>query len=959
MKQLNTILVLLAAMFILGCTPPERIDNSGNNSDNIENKDDDNKGDNNDDDKGDKDDDNNDDDDKGGGGEQNPLKQTTKPPYEIGDYYNENGKEGIVIEVDQDGNNGKIISLYQSPTTLQWASDSVEQNRLVGTIYMSEGVRNLAKIVEIPNWMGKYPAFKWCFDYGKGWYLPSLQEVERFLIFPAIREAINRGLTENGGTPLSDVSYWSSTEDDTQAGEGIFRAKYVNAKAMTAAANLKKYKFYVRAVASFGDWYDEIYNDIYQDIYDNPNPSPNPDDPDPDNPNPDNPNPDNPDPDNPDPDNPNDPITIINGIEMEIVKGGTFTMGSDDAEALDTEKPAHSVTVSNYYIGKYEVTQALWVAVMGSNPSGFRGDDNLPVENISWNMAMEFITKLNAITGKRYRMPTEAEWELAAREALLTQKYPYSGSFNVDEVAWYCDNAENRTHPVGQKKPNPRGIYDMSGNVFELCYDWFGMYSTAHQTNPIGPSSGTFRIMRGGSYVDNAFGCRIIYRNGLDSQDVRYINVGLRLAMSADATGPDYNDRGDWLGPDFYNPSNPNPDPDNPNPNPDDPDPDNPSPTPNPDDLTSPPYKVGDYYNDGQKRGRVFFVTDNGYSGKIVSEHMDGVAWAADSAIKELVGSYSQTNGERNMTTIQAVEDWQSRYPAFKWCADMGAGWYLPAINELKEIAKHRDILEVGSYYGLWSSTELKKLDYDGFGRVQDTEAYFVSMDDSAKLMTSTKGTAISVRAVAAFGRNVDIGVDDDDINGGDDPNNPNPDNPNPDNPDDDTPGGGGGGVTTYYVGKLVTVDGVQGIVYQTSPCVKIVTVKETTAIWCEFIDYEKTGATDADDGAKNMAIIKAIPGWHNKYPAFAWCADLGEGWYLPAKNELVDIYDKKNWINDILLSNGFDELGPKEGNSAGSVWSSTEYSSYYAYRMYFLDSFMGNYDKQYKCGVRAVRVIK
>ena len=336
---------------------------------------------------------------------------------------------------------------------------------------------------------------------------------------------------------------------------------------------------------------------------------------------------------------------------------------------------------------------------------------------------------------------------------------------------------------------------------------------------------------------------------------------------------------------------------------------------------------------------------------------MDGVAWAADSAIKELVGSYSQTNGERNMTTIQAVEDWQSRYPAFKWCADMGAGWYLPAINELKEIAKHRDLLEVGSNYGLWSSTELKKLDYDGFGRVQDTEAYFVSMDDSAMLMTSTKGTAISVRAVAAFGRNVDIGVDDDDINGGDDPNNPNPDNPNPDNPDDDTPGGGGGGVTTYYVGKLVTVDGVQGIVYQTSPCVKIVTVKETTAIWCEFVDYEKTGATDADDGAKNMAVLKALG--LNKYPAAKWCADLGEGWYLPAKNELVDIYDKKEWINDILLSNGFDELGPKEGNSAGSVWSSTEYSSHYAYRMYFSNSFMGNYDKQYKCGVRAVRVIK
>ena len=781
MKQLNTILVLLAAMFILGCTPPERIDNSGNNSDNIENKDDDNKGDNNDDDKGDKDDDNNDDDDKGGGGEQNPLKPTTKPPYEIGDYYNENGKEGIVIEVDQDGNNGKIISLYQSPTTLQWASDSVEQNRLVGTIYMSEGVRNLAKIVEIPNWMGKYPAFKWCFDYGKGWYLPSLQEVERFLIFPAIREAINRGLTENGGTPLSDVSYWSSTEDDTQADEGIFRAKYVNAKAMTAAANLKKYKFYVRAVASFGDWYDEIYNDIYQDIYDNPNPSPNPDDPDPDNPNPDNPNPDNPDPDNPDPDNPNDPITVINGIEMVAVNGGTFTMGSDDAEALDTERPAHSVTVSDYFIGKYEVTQALWVAVMGSNPSGFRGDDNLPVENISWNMAMEFITKLNAITGKRYRMPTEAEWELAAREALLTQKYPYSGSYNVDEVAWYCDNAENMTHPVGQKKPNPRGIYDMSGNVFELCYDWFGMYSTAHQTNPIGPSSGTFRIIRGGSYVDNAFGCRIIYRNGLDSQDARYINVGLRLAMSADVTGPDYNDR-DWLGPDFYNPINPNPDPDNPNPNPDDPDPDNPNPTPDPDNpddgtpggggsfigVTKGPYKRGDYYNDGEKEGIVFYLdndVDEGMHGQIVSliQSETPLQWTSyyNYQCSYVIPNYVDNYGDEIMAYIKKISNWQTKFPAFAWCATLGDNWYLmdgfaavrlignlwhegtyEVVNKTLEEKNATKLFNKGEHYEYWLAGEVSEFDASYYDMYTDGVRYGSSFN---------KSDYKYVRAVAKF----------------------------------------------------------------------------------------------------------------------------------------------------------------------------------------------------------------
>ena len=746
MKSLRYIFMLFIAFMIVGCTPPERIKDN-QSTDNTENN-------------GGGDNDNN------GGGAENPSKPQTSAPYQVGDYYNESGKEGIVIEVDQDGNNGKIISLRQSSSPLQWASDVAEQNRLVGTIYMSGGVENLAKIVKIPNWKEKYPAFKWCFDYGKGWYLPALQEVERFILFPAIREAINKGLKENGGTPITTLAYWSSTEWQDNELYGAFRAYYVNAATSKSLTNDKKYKFYVRAVASFGDWYDEIYNDIYQEIYDNPNNDDNggddngggsgggDDDNNGDGGSGDDNNGDGDD-DNNDGgggNNPNDPITVINGIEMVGVHGGTFTMGSDDAEALDTERPAHSVTVSNYFIGKYEVTQALWVAVMGSNPSGFRGDDNLPVENISWNMAMEFIAKLNAITGKRYRMPTEAEWELAAREALLTQKYPYSGSYNVDEVAWYCDNAENRTHPVGQKKPNPRGIYDMSGNVFELCYDWFGMYSTAHQTNPIGPSSGTFRIMRGGSYVDNAFGCRIIYRNGLDSQDARYINVGLRLAMSADTTGPDYNDRGDWLGPDFYNPSNPNP-----SPNPDDPDPNNPSPTPD-------------------------------------------------------------------------------------------------------------------------------------------------------------------------------------------------PDNPNPDNPDDDTPDGGGGGVTTYYIGKLVEVDGVKGIVFQTSPCVKIFSVQQTMTQWSVESEVgESTGEMDKYDGAKNMAVLKARG--LDKYPAAKWCADLGDGWYLPAVYEYEDIFYKAAAFDEVLSDNGFEIFGWND------YWTSTS-DPLYSLIVDFPYGGMWYDFKHQTYSVRAMRVI-
>ena len=248
MKQLNYLLVVLAATLYLGCTPPERVDNGGNNSDDIEN----NGGSENNDGGGGNDGNGN------NGGAENTSKPTTSAPYEVGDYYNESGKEGIVIEVDQDGNNGKIISLRQSSSPLQWASDVAEQNRLVGTIYMSGGVENLAKIVKIPNWKEKYPAFKWCFDYGKGWYLPALQEVERFILFPAIREAINKGLKENGGTPITTLAYWSSTELQDNELYGAFRAYYVNAATSKSLTNDKKYKFYVRAVASFGDWYDAI-----------------------------------------------------------------------------------------------------------------------------------------------------------------------------------------------------------------------------------------------------------------------------------------------------------------------------------------------------------------------------------------------------------------------------------------------------------------------------------------------------------------------------------------------------------------------------------------------------------------------------------------------------------------------------------------------------------------------------
>ena len=224
------------------------------------------------------------------------------------------------------------------------------------------------------------------------------------------------------------------------------------------------------------------------------------------------------------------------GIEMVYVEGGTFTMGctseqGDDCE--DDEKPAHLVIVSDFYIGKYEVTQAQWKAIMGSNPSAFKGD-NLPVEQVSWNDVQEFIRKLNVQTrtlSRYYRLPTEAEWEFAARGGTISRDYMYSGSNTVDNVAWYSKNAGVKTHPVGTKSSNELGIYDMSGNVWEWCSDRKGAYNSNAQINPQGPSSGSSRVYRGGGWINNAEGMLTRYRFS-NTTDWRYRDFGFRLACS-------------------------------------------------------------------------------------------------------------------------------------------------------------------------------------------------------------------------------------------------------------------------------------------------------------------------------------------------------------------------------------------------------------------------------------------
>jgi len=218
-------------------------------------------------------------------------------------------------------------------------------------------------------------------------------------------------------------------------------------------------------------------------------------------------------------------------INMMCVEGGTFTMGDGDN--------AHPVTLSSYSIGQTEVTQALWEAVMGTNPSANTTSKQLPVTNISWYACQEFIKKLNQQTGMRFRLPTEAEWEYAARGGQKSKGYTYAGSNDLKEVAWYNGNSGNTLHAVAQKKPNELGIYDMSGNVWEWCHDWYASYPTTHQYNPLGPEVGQvvgkryIRMFRGGSYGYAAAYHQNTFRDITSPEpDKGAANLGLRLVLS-------------------------------------------------------------------------------------------------------------------------------------------------------------------------------------------------------------------------------------------------------------------------------------------------------------------------------------------------------------------------------------------------------------------------------------------
>ena len=223
-----------------------------------------------------------------------------------------------------------------------------------------------------------------------------------------------------------------------------------------------------------------------------------------------------------------DEIIDVNGVQFKMiaVEGGTFNMGGDYIESV----MYHQVTLSNFHIAETEVTQDLWDIVMHDNPSVGNGGQACPVDNVSWTDCQEFISRLNQLTGRNFRLPTEAEWEFAARGGNKTHGYTYSGSNNINDVGWSEDNSGDRTHVVATKQANELGIYDMSGNVWEWCQDWYAPYPEQAQVNPQGPETGTERIVRGGCMWGHTRFCTVFYRMCYPPEFYRG-DVGLRLAL--------------------------------------------------------------------------------------------------------------------------------------------------------------------------------------------------------------------------------------------------------------------------------------------------------------------------------------------------------------------------------------------------------------------------------------------
>ncbi|MBR7183292.1 MAG: SUMF1/EgtB/PvdO family nonheme iron enzyme [Alistipes sp.] len=407
--------------------------------------------------------------------------------YKVGDYYNENGMEGIVFSVSADGRSGKIVYPKCSPSELMWAVGS-EQQKFIGANDAYDGAKNLAVVQRISGWQKKYPIFAWCAALGRGWYPPAKEEMAEIRRNKA---KIESKLSRNLG-----VYFWTSTESNAAKYQGEHQAWNISHEGRLDDY-CKSRTNYTFAIAKFSSSGVSVPSNNGSNNNTTAQVSTD------------------------------GRITFtVNGINfnMILVEGGTFPMGVKGV----------TTTVSSFYIGETEVTQELWQSVMHQNNSMDKGPQR-PVHYETWNDYLTFTKKLSQITGRKFRLPTEAEWEFAARGGNKSRGYKYSGSNILDEVAVHGIGAAAN---VKTKKPNELGIYDMSGNACEFCSDWY-VYThnmpTTPQTNPKGPSSGTDKVWKGGYYYgDSAKDYGVITYRNYDAPTNKNSFGGFRLVLEVE-----------------------------------------------------------------------------------------------------------------------------------------------------------------------------------------------------------------------------------------------------------------------------------------------------------------------------------------------------------------------------------------------------------------------------------------